>query len=154
MVLVEGTQTPFAIVHCNVFKPKPKPVTVELGLLGLVITPLPLVIDQVPIPIVGVFPDNMVDGDEIQRVWLEPAIALLGAAFTKILINAEVLGHTPTEAMLHCKTLIPKLSPETTVFGNKEFVSTPFPNVKLHEPVPVVGVLPANVVELVETQTV
>jgi hypothetical protein len=68
IVLVVGGHTPFDILHSKTFIPNPNPVIVELGLVGLVIIPLPLISDQVPIPIAGEFPANVVEFVEIQRV--------------------------------------------------------------------------------------
>ncbi len=66
--LVNGQAPPFVILHCRTFVPKPTAVSVVVGLLTLEIVVLPLITDQVPIPLVGVFPARVVVGFKIQRV--------------------------------------------------------------------------------------
>ena len=48
------------IVHWKTFVPKPKPVTPDVGDVGVVIVPAPLTSVHRPVPIVGVFPANVV----------------------------------------------------------------------------------------------
>ena len=52
----ESAQRPFNNVQRKVFGPTPKPVTPEVGLVGVVIVPVPLTRVQVPPPVVGVLP--------------------------------------------------------------------------------------------------
>ena len=65
-----------------------------------------------------------------------------------------MLEQVPAEVILHCKILFPNDKPETVVIGLFEFVKTAEPDTTIHEPVPVVGVLAAKVVELVVIQIV
>ena len=58
---VEDGQGAFAIVHINTFGPTPRPVTPDVGDVGLVIVPAPLTNVQVPVPTIGVFPANVVE---------------------------------------------------------------------------------------------
>ena len=51
----ELEQVPLVIVHWKTFAPVPKAVTVVVGLVGVVIVPLPLTKDQSPVPTDGVF---------------------------------------------------------------------------------------------------
>ena len=55
----EEVQGAFAIVQRKVFAPMPRFVTVEVGLEGVVIVPLPLINVHVPVPIEGVFPARL-----------------------------------------------------------------------------------------------
>ncbi len=55
----ESVQTPFNKVHLKVFGPTPKPVTPEVGLVGVVIVPVPLTRVHVPPPVVGVLADRV-----------------------------------------------------------------------------------------------
>ena len=134
------------MLHCNTFIPRPIPVTVVVGLLIDVITALPLIILQVPTPLVGVFAANVVVGFKIQSVWLGPALAMLGAGFTIIVIVDNVKGQAPLLVILHCKIFVPKLKPLTIVVGLFALLKVPLPVIILHVPVPLVGVLAANVV--------
>lgn len=67
---------PFEILHLKIFAPTLNPVTADVGELGLVAVPVPETNDQVPVPIVGVFPAKV---DElVQIVWSGPALATVG----------------------------------------------------------------------------
>jgi hypothetical protein len=58
----------FEIVQANTLFPKPKPVIVVFGEVGLVIAPLPETKVHIPVPIVGVLAVIVVVGDDIQSV--------------------------------------------------------------------------------------
>ena len=53
---VDIAHTPFVIVQRNVFAPTPKPVMPEVGDVGVVIVPVPVINVQAPVPIAGIFP--------------------------------------------------------------------------------------------------
>ena len=55
IVEVEEAQGAFEIVHTNKFEPKLKPVTCEDELPALVILPVPVITDQSPVPLAGMF---------------------------------------------------------------------------------------------------
>lgn len=59
-VSVELGQTPFEIVQTNVFTPTLIPLTVDVGELGVVTTPEPLITVHNPVPTAGVFPASIV----------------------------------------------------------------------------------------------
>ena len=56
-VSTEDEQGELKMVHANVFVPKVNPVTVDNGLLTVVIVPLPEIKDHCPVPVNGVFAD-------------------------------------------------------------------------------------------------
>ena len=153
MVDVVVGQTPFEIFHCKTLIPKLAPVTAVVGLFGETIVALPLITDQVPTPVVGVFPANIVDGLLIQSVWLAPAEEILGAGSTCIVIDEIVCGQAPLLVILQCKTFNPRPRLVTVVFGVLGLVIVPDPLITDHVPMPTVGVLPESVVlgELIQT---
>ena len=65
MASVLGGQVPFVIVHTNVFTPVVKPVTPEVGLVGVVTAPVPAVTVHNPVPTVGVFAAKVAVGEQI-----------------------------------------------------------------------------------------
>ena len=81
--------------------PSVKPVTVVDGLAGVVNVPPPLITLQVPVPVVGVFAAKVAFGLEIQTVWFGPAVAILVAGSTMIVIVEVVLEQVPADVMLH-----------------------------------------------------
>jgi len=78
---------------------------------------------------------------------------MLVAGSTVIVIVLVVLEQVPAEVILHCKTFVPSVNPVTVVFALVEEVTTPPPVNTDQVPVPVVGVLAANVAvgELIQT---
>ena len=78
------------ILHCKTFVPSATAVSVVVGLFTLVIVAEPEITDQVPTPLVGVFPANVVVGFKTHNVWFGPANAILGAGSTCITIVDNV----------------------------------------------------------------
>ncbi len=70
-----------------------------------------------------------------------------------IVIVLVVLEQVPADVIDHCKMFVPSDNPVTVVFALVEDVTTPPPVNTLQVPVPVVGVLAANVAlgELIQT---
>ena len=62
---VLGGQVPFVIVHTKVFIPAVKPVTPDVGDVGVVTTPVPAVTVHAPVPIVGAFAANVAVAEHI-----------------------------------------------------------------------------------------
>ena len=60
-----GVQVPLLIVHTNVFTPVVKPVTPEVGEVGVVTVAVPAVTVQTPVPITGVFAAKVAVGEQI-----------------------------------------------------------------------------------------
>ena len=83
-VAVQGA---FEIVHLKVFAPTPKPVIPEVGLLGVVIVPVPLINVQAPVPTVAVLPANV--AVVAQTVWSDAALAVVGFLL-KVIITSSV----------------------------------------------------------------
>ena len=61
-VSAEGAQVPLLIVQWNVLAPAPRPVTVLVGLVGVVIVPLPPAKVQTPLPLTAVLPAKVALG--------------------------------------------------------------------------------------------
>ncbi len=141
------------IVHSKTFVPNVNPVTVEFGLVEFVITPPPVNTDHVPVPVVGVFAANVALGEEIQTVWLLPALAMLVAGSTIIVIVEALVAHTPFP-ISHCKTCVPTVNPITVVLFKLGFVIVAVPDKTDHVPVPTAGLFPFNVVLPLEIQSV
>ena len=73
---VLGGQVPLVIVHTNVFTPVVNPVTPDVGLLGVVTTPVPAVTVHAPVPTTGVFAAKVAVAEHI--VWSGPAADTVG----------------------------------------------------------------------------
>ena len=62
---VLGGQVPLLIVHTNVFTPVVKPVTPDVGLVGVVTVAVPAVTVQAPVPTVGILPASVAVAEQI-----------------------------------------------------------------------------------------
>src|SRR6266567_8861803 len=71
---VESVQVPLWIVQRKTFAPNPRPVTPDVGLLGVVIVPVPLTSVHVPVPTVGLLPARVAVLVS-QKAWSAPALA-------------------------------------------------------------------------------
>ncbi|MBL8157890.1 MAG: hypothetical protein JNM70_27395, partial [Anaerolineae bacterium] len=128
IVLVVLEQVPADMIdHCKMLVPNVNPVTVVFALVEEVTTPPPGNTDQVPVPVVGVLAAKVAVGELIQTVWLEPALAILVAGSTWIVIVLVVLEQVPADVIVHCKTFVPNVNPVTVVFALVEEVTTPPP---------------------------
>ena len=58
-VSFEAGQIPLLIVHTNVFAPTDKPVTPDVGSLGVVTVELPAMTVHAPVPTLGAFPASV-----------------------------------------------------------------------------------------------
>ena len=74
-----------------------------------------------------------------------PALAILLAGSTVIVIVLVVLEQVPALVIDHCNMFDPNVNPVTVVLALVDDVITPPPVSTLHVPVPVVGVFAANV---------
>jgi len=70
-----------------------------------------------------------------------------------MVIVLVVLEQVPADVIVHCNMFVPNVNPVTVVFALVEDVTTPPPVNTDQVPVPVVGVLAANVAlgELIQT---
>ena len=62
---VLGVQVPLLIVQTNVFTPVVKPVTPDVGEVGVVTTPVPAVTVHAPVPIAGVLAASVAVAEQI-----------------------------------------------------------------------------------------
>lgn len=143
MVEVVVPHTPLVILHSKIFNPSAKFVTVELASNELVITPLPEVIDHVPIPTVAALPASVVVGELIHKAWFAPAFAKVGARSTCILIVDELAPQTPF-TIVHSKIFNPAPRPVTEDVANVGVVIVPLPEITDQVPVPTSGVFPVR----------
>ena len=75
---VDGVQGLFEIVQANTLLPKPNPVIEVVGESELVITPVPETKVHAPVPTTAALAFIVVVGEEIQSVWLVPALEIVG----------------------------------------------------------------------------
>ena len=130
----------FEIVQANTLFPKPKPVMIEFGEVGLVIVPLPETRVHIPVPIVVVLAVIVVVGEEIQSVCVVPAFDGVGRSFTRIETVDELAEHGLFE-IVHSKIFKPKPKPVIEVVGDNELVIVPEPEINDQVPTPTVAVL-------------
>jgi len=107
-----------------------------------VILAVPDTTDQVPTPLVGVFPANTVVGLEIHKVWFGPATAILAAGSTWMVIVELVVEQVPAATIIHCNTLLPTPRPVTADVADNELVILAVPDTTDQVPTPLVGVFP------------
>jgi len=94
---VEGVQFPFEMVQVKSLFPFARLVTVVVGELGLVITALP-VVDQWPVPTVGVFALIVYVATSSQTVASLPALAVVGES-QRVIVWVAVAGVQPPWAL-------------------------------------------------------
>jgi hypothetical protein len=107
---VETGQVPLEIVHTKLFAPVLSPVTPLVDEEALEIVAVPVLTDQSPVPIIGVFPASV--AEEAQSVCDVPALEIVGFAS---LITVTVLleeGQVPLD-IVHIKSFIPVFNPVT-----------------------------------------
>ena len=147
--LVEAAQTPLVIAQRTViFCPAVKPVTVEVGLLGVVMVAPKFapIIDQVPVPTEGVLPAK-VNVPLLHCICPAPALAVVGGAvFVKTTSLLEG-GQNPLEIDQRKVTEAPAAKPETVELATVgELITAPFAApIIVQSPFPTEGVFPAKV---------
>ena len=72
-----GGQVPLPIVHTKVFTPVVKPVTPDVGDVGVVTVAVPAVTVHAPVPTVGTFAASIAVAEHI--VWSGPALDTVGS---------------------------------------------------------------------------
>lgn len=93
--LVGGVQAPLSIVHRNTLVPCPKPVTPEVGLLGVVMVPAPDTSDHVPMAgATATLPAKVAVEAGWHRFWLGPALAAgWPGSYTLTVTSSDVVPH-------------------------------------------------------------
>lgn len=134
---------PPLMVQRNTLAPTARPVTPEVGDEGVVIVPLPLTKLQLPVPEVGVLPAKVVVVT-LHNDWSGPASAVEGVALTFI-VTSSVVEAQGGLLTVQRNTFAPGSKPVTPEVGELGDVTVPEPLTNVQVPVPVVGVLPANV---------
>jgi hypothetical protein len=145
LIVAELEQPPLVMVHSRIFTPTLRLVTVLFSWLMFVIVPLPIVIDQLPMPTVGVLPVSVVLDELIQSVWLPATVAAVARSSTEILTLETLDGHTPLE-IVHSKTFNPVLKLWALLEGEVRLSMFAEPLCTVHKPVPTEGELAASVV--------
>jgi hypothetical protein len=147
---VEGGQTtPFEIVHLNVFTPIVKPVTPDVGEVGVVTVAPPVITVHAPVPIVAVFAASVATA-VAHTNWSGPAAEVVGIASLTMVISFVDGTQTPF-VIVHLKVLTPTLNPVTPDVGEVGVVTVAEPAITVQAPVPKEGVFPANVAVVPQT---
>jgi hypothetical protein len=93
----EAGQFPFVILHLKVAEsPTIKPVTVVVGSLASVMVAVPESNVQLPVPTAAGLPSKVV-AVVLHKVWLEPALAVVGGSSVLIVISSKESGQEPLE---------------------------------------------------------
>ena len=142
-VSVSSGQVPLETIQTKVLMPMERPVTAEVGWVGVVGVPVPLSRVQVPVPVVGVVAAKVLVVE--QMVWSGPALAGLGGASIVMATVSEVVGQTPL-LIVQMKVFVPIPRPVIAVLNWVELVIHPVPVSKVQVPMAGVGSLPARVV--------
>ena len=89
----EGVQGGLEIVHRNVAVPgTASPVTPDVGEPGVVMVAVPDITDHKPVPTIGVFPVKVAEVTPQAGFISDPALAVVGCAFTIIVVDAGADG--------------------------------------------------------------
>ena len=145
-MLEEEAHTPLEIVHTKVFVPVIKLVTAEVLSVGVVTLDPPAITVHKPVPTVGAFAFKV--NMEAHKFCEDPAFEVVGTSST-ISAMVELDAVQGRFEIVHAKILTPKPNPVIVVFGEVGFVIVPEPPIKVHKPVPTVGVF-ADMMELGE----
>lgn len=97
-----GAHTPLVTDQVRMLLPPPRAVTVLTADCELVMAPLPVVIDQVPVPISGGMAPSVVEPELMQSVWLDPAKEVLGKSSNCTSVVAVL--EQPPLVTSHCST--------------------------------------------------
>jgi hypothetical protein len=147
----ESGQVPLAIVQRRVTSvPGVRPVIGVFSSFISVIVAVPLSTVHVPVPTIAVFPARLVEVT-LQRVWSTPASAVVGDWSTVIVTSENDGAHTPFEMVHLITTEVPGVRAVMVVDGFVSSVIVAEPLCTVHNPVPSVGVFPANVAVVVQT---
>jgi methylaspartate ammonia-lyase len=142
--LAEGVQTPLATVHLKVaVSPITNPDTLDVGEFRLAIVAAPETTLHVPVPILGESAASVVVVT-LQSCCSVPATDVEGGGVT-VIVTFDWLMQFPF-VILHLKTeAAPTVKLVTPELGEVGVVIEAVPDITDHWPVPIVGVLAANV---------
>jgi hypothetical protein len=139
---VEAVHGELLMVHLNVAAPIPRPVTPEIGLVGVVTVAVPDITVQAPVPTVAVFPARVAVA--AQTAWSEPAAEVVGAAFL-VMTTSSVEAVQGELLMVHLKVAEPTPIAVTPEVGLEGVVTVAVPDTTVQAPVPTVAIFPASV---------
>jgi len=140
--------TPLDIVQIRVSElPAGRPVTPEVFEPGVVIDVDPVAVHN-PVPITGALPAKVAVVP--QTVWSGPALAVVGLWSEVMITESTELGHTPLLIVQISVSELPAGNPVTPDEGELEVVIDVDPNA-VQFPVPMVGVFPARVAVVAQT---
>ena len=125
-----------------------KPVTPDVGEAAVVTVAVPAITDQAPVPVPGVLPAN-VAVLTLHKVWSEPAEDTVGEASTEITTSSVEEAQTPLDIVQRRVEEAPMVRPVTPDVGEAGVVTVAVPETTDQAPVPVPGVLAANVAVVV-----
>jgi hypothetical protein len=143
-----GMQVPFDTVHLIKFVPDPKPEIAATGENGLEIIPLPLIRDQLPVPVAAGRAFSVAEVE--QTVWLSPALAMeIDPDWMICNVDEEELQGALE--MVHANEFCPGVSPVTFEKGESGFITTALPLTTVHNPLPYCGWFPESENEVAQS---
>jgi hypothetical protein len=145
---VDAVQGAFEMVHLKVYVVPAVPLNVDVGLAAFPkLPPAPLTILHAPVPAAAVLAASVtvVSPHVAAPVWSGPALAVVGVALFVSITSSVVAVHTPLEIVHLNVALAPAATPVIPETGEDGVVIVAVPLTMLHKPVPLIGVLPANV---------
>jgi len=105
----------------------------------------PETIDHAPVPTTGLFAASVTLAVDVQSAWSGPAADTVGTAVF-VSTTSSVDAAQGAFEIVHLKVaLVPTGTPVTPDTGEAGVVIEAVPLTTVHTPVPIVGVLPANV---------
>ena len=148
---VDAAHGAFDIVQRKVYDVPAVPVKVEVGLDGVpIVPPVPLIIVQLPVPIVGALPASVTDvcPHVAALVWSGPALAVVGF-WLKVMTTSSVDElQGGLEIVQRNVYVVPAVPLNIDVGLEGVTIEPPAPLIILQLPVPIVGVLPASVTDV------
>ena len=139
-------QLPLLTVHRRVaLVPEGMPVMVVVRKEAFVIEAVPATRLQAPTPTVGAVAFIVKDPVLHCSINATPASAVLGLSWFVMITSSVLLEHEPL-LMVHLNVaLVPRGTPVTPLVSELMLVTLAVPPTTLHVPVPIVGLLAANV---------
>ena len=143
---VLAAQAPLLMVHRKVLvPPMVRPVTAEVYDPTVVTVAVPAITLQVPLPVTGRLPSNIVVLT-LHKLWSLLAADTVGKSATLITTSSVLLAHEPLLMLQRRVTLLPMLKPVSAVVYELIDVIVAAPLITLQVPTPVVARLPSSVV--------